>query len=161
MTQTYCIRLLIYPAGGAITPPLTPYGLRQPRIPYRRRRLLEPRLDQIFPQAGLVERQIDVGNASSCFAVTLPFKQQDVSRNLFEHAIDQARRRWAWFTTSRELDAGRGTEFGSLGYLLGEIRQQIFKVVLGWFTSLSLPDLTAADTNPSPAGAAIVTNVGT
>lgn len=160
MTQTYCIRLLVYPAGRAIAQPLTPYGLRQPRIPYRRR-LPEPRLDQIFPQAGLVERQIDVGNASSCFAVTLPFKQQDVSRNLFEHAIDQARRRWAWFTKSRELDAGRGTEFGTLGYLPWEIRQQIFEVVLGWFTSLSLPDLTAADTNPSPAGAAIVTDVGT
>ncbi len=61
-------------------------------------------------------------------AVTLPFKRQDVSQNLFGLAIDQTRKRWAWFTKSRELESG--TELGTLVYLPWEIRQQIFKEVL-------------------------------
>ena len=51
-------------------------------------------------------------------AVTLPFKRQDVSQNLFELAIDQTRKRWAWFTKSRELELG--TELGTLVYLPGK-----------------------------------------
>lgn len=63
-------------------------------------------------------------------AVTLPFKKQDVSRSLFERAIDQTQTRWAWFAESRELDTEFSTELGTLGYLPWEIRQQILKVVL-------------------------------
>ena len=65
----------------------------------------------------------------SVLAVTLPFKQENVSPTLFELAINQTQKRWAWFTESRELDNNSGTELGTLGYLPWEIRQEMFKAV--------------------------------
>lgn len=63
-------------------------------------------------------------------AVTLPFKKQYVSSDLFQFTIDRTRERWAWFTKYRELDAERGTYLGTLGYLPWEIRRQILKALL-------------------------------
>lgn len=65
-------------------------------------------------------------------AVTLPFEQQDVLPNVFQLAVDQTRKRWAWFSESRELDARMGTELGTLGYLPWEIRRQILKEILDY-----------------------------
>ena len=62
--------------------------------------------------------------------VTLPFKRRNASQNLFVLAIDQTRKRWVWFTKSREMNDKAGTELGTLVYLPWEIRQQIFKAVL-------------------------------
>lgn len=70
-----------------------------------------------------------IGETDQVLAPTLPFKQQDVPREQFEHAIHQTRKRWAWFAESRELDAKRGTELGTLGYLPWEIRRQILEAV--------------------------------
>ncbi|CAF9942239.1 hypothetical protein IMSHALPRED_003430 [Imshaugia aleurites] len=64
------------------------------------------------------------------FAATLPFKGHYVPQNLVELAIDQTRKRWAWFAESRKLDTERGTELGTLGYLPWEICQQMFKALL-------------------------------
>lgn len=78
----------------------------------------------------------------SVFAVTLPFKQRDVSPQVFELAINQTQKRWAWFMESRELDTERGTELGTLGYFPWEIRQQILKMVFdGYFLSYRKCDL--------------------
>ena len=63
-------------------------------------------------------------------AVTLPSKKHDIFQSLFERAIDQTRKRWAWFADSRELDTEFGTELGTLGYLPWEIRQPIREEVL-------------------------------
>lgn len=69
----------------------------------------------------------------SVLAATLPFKQAEVSPDLFDLAINQTQKRWAWFVRSRELDIERGTDLGTLGYLPWEIRQQIIKAVLDGF----------------------------
>ena len=75
-----------------------------------------------------VERQMErFGNRQRlelALAVTLPFEQGDVSRKLFQLAIDQTRKRWAWFANLRELDTKLGTELGTSVYLPWEIRQQ-------------------------------------
>lgn len=90
----------------------------------------------------------------SVLAVTLPFKQKDVSPDLFDLAINQTQKGWAWFVRSRELDIERGTELGTLGYLPWETRQQVLKVIIdGQFYGESQAprtlcyDLTASSTD--------------
>lgn len=79
----------------------------------------------------------------SKFRITLPFEDCSRLPRSFGHrfsrqerqatnrALKQTKKRWCWFVRAQRLDTQRHTRLGTLGYLPQEVRELIYKTILG------------------------------
>ena len=71
-------------------------------------------------------RVLDAASRDPIFLMTLPFDQNRIPRYLTDNVLLRVRKRWAWFSEARDLNATLGT----LSYLPTEIRTLIWQDLL-------------------------------